>query len=687
MTMLRLASSRIHLTASDLDWHVRRHERRLAKLLKGEKPVPFTDDPNAQVQSPGPKRRVIPDELPRRPPKGEKPAEEIPIYSDEPVPRDSQEFWDRILADAGTSARVHQMSLARSPQVIFPSSTFLENNGSVRLSIRDEEEEDENVAPDGVSMGEILISPRSPVSDWESAASTQILSRLSPLSPPSLDVDEGNRQILSPRTSLERLSPSSQAIHDVNFEGPQHINNRKAGAEQAADPQDSWPNQMDVDGPSDAGPSLHHYSSTSSLQDPEPGTFGMPFGAKARKAELAAFRNVSIAGSEANDLPFQDSYTSHHQGQHVRTRSGVFPRSRLYISEAAASSSPDKHEKQPPQLDDPASAEEHGLLLLPPRRRKKYKRRSETYSFVASEASTSYRHPSRAASASNNFTYANSNDGIRAETDDSASPFFIHDEQPTTYQHGSAFVNHEDQLSSPRPNRFLYPTSSPYRRSTEHHSPRSSSTYPHGMSHPSREVSWTDLPHDAIINTRGYATFPRQPSQRLPLPFGNVSRNTSNSYSLASNIPSDENSPNPNNAYNASTPPSPLSVSTTGIQPTPSRLSVYNDSLPAYYQPQTPIGLPRNGLPRMSLQNPFFTAPARARTRIGRDFADRLQEAFATPSRGLRRTDGRMGMGIGTGPWRYEQENVSLEIEAERLEWRMEEQQQQRGEDGWETDE
>ncbi|KAL8702958.1 MAG: hypothetical protein Q9201_003862 [Fulgogasparrea decipioides] len=680
--MLRLASSRIGLTASDVDWHGRRHERRLAKLQKGEKLVPFTDDPNAQVQSPGPKRRVIPDELPRRPHKGKKPAEEIPIYSDEPVPRDSQAYWDRILADAGTSARVHQTSLARSPHVIFPSSTFLENNGSVRLSIRDEEEEDENVAPDGGPIGETLISPRSPVSDWESAASTQIQSRLSPLSLPSLDAEEDNRQILSPRTSLESVHLPSRAIYDVNYEGAQHTNNHKAGEEQAADSQDSWPSQMDVDGPSDAGPNLHHYSSMSSLQDREPGTFGMHFGAQARNAELAASRNVSMAGSEANDHAFQDGYINHHQAQHVRTRSGVFPRSRLYISEAAASSSPDKHQKPSPHLEDPASAKEHGLFSLPLRRRKEYKPRSETYSFGASEESTSYHHPPQAASASSNFAYANSNDGIQAEADDLASPFSIHDEQSTNYQHRSAYLNPEDDSSSPRQNRFLHPASSPYHRSTEPRSPSSSSTYPHRVSPRSREVSWTDLPHNAIMSTHGYATFPRQPSQRLPLPFGSVSRNTSNSYTLPSNVPSDENSPNPNNSYNPSTPPRSISASSTSIHPTPTRLSVYNDSLPAYSQPQTPIGLPRNGLPRMSVQNPFFTAPARAGARIEGSFANRLQQTFATPSRGLRRTDGRMGR----GPWRYEQENVSVEVEAERFERRME-QQQQRGDDGWETDE
>ncbi|KAI4125875.1 MAG: hypothetical protein LQ338_004040 [Usnochroma carphineum] len=613
--MLRLASTRLTLDSSDVSWHVRRHERRLAKLKAGKPARVSTDRPIAKPQTPEPRHEHFADELPKRS-KTRASPEHIPIYSDEPVPRDAQAFWDHILAEAASSGRVHQEPLARSPRVIVPSDTFLENHASVHLSIRGENGDEQDQARNNGPLQELLISPRSPVSDI-SEPSTEIRSRLSPLSLPSLDGDENHHQSQSRQSSSEQLDAYSSTKQHIETEhGP---DSHPFMSRQESESQ--WINQMDGDGPSDAAPSLHHHRSPSSLQDPEPGSVGMPFGAQARRAELAASRNMS--GSDPT--------------QPRRTHSWGLQRSRLYISEVAASSSPDKHPKTPGQLNDQVPHNEAGLLSLPPRRRKGYKRRSETYSLVASEASTTHAESMQAIFASNN-------------------PF-----NPTGDRNSP--TEPVDLVSSPGSVQHHQPTSSPYQRSSMSHPSHSSPTYPNGMSFHSRNSSSIELPYMPNASIHETPNPLRRPFERLPIPFSASSRIQSTNAALPPNTPTaDENDCYPSSPYIPRTPP--RSISSTSMTATPTRISIYDDSLPAYFQPQTPIGLPRNGLPRMSLQNPFFTAPARAGTRSGRGVTGWLYSAFATPSRVERRRE------VGVWRGRDEQENVSVEVEAERMERR-----------------
>ncbi|KAL8715635.1 MAG: hypothetical protein Q9225_006366 [Loekoesia sp. 1 TL-2023] len=672
--MLRLAPTRITLASSDLDWHVRRHGKRQATLRKDRSSKGTVTAPDTQSPSPGPRHQPVTDKAPSRSKSERASAEEIPIYSDEPVPRDSQAFWDKILADAGSSARVHQGLLARSPQVIVPSDTFLENNGSVRLSIRGENEDDQIHASSGSVLEELLISPRSPISDPGTTASAEIQPRLSPLSLPSLDGEENWQQTQSRHSSLESfdLHSSIQKSVDADVASDSHALRPSSG--RGIDSQDPWVNQMDVDGPSDAVPSLRHYSSTSSLQDPEPGSIGMPFGAQARKAELAASRNtcaahlttnlaVPYADAETFDQSFQDGYTTSSRVQHMRTRSGGLRRSRLYILEAAASSSPDKRQKSPVASKNGALVDQGDLLSLPPRRLKRYKPRSDTHSHVASEQSNN--EDPQAALASSNALDSGSNVYSHAQPTRSGSTFTIHNDYAIGLPPEPLPRATNDSFSSPGSVHRHNASSSPYYSPNISQSSHSSSTYPWGMSPNSQNVSLIDLPSTIDANNRQYPPSVRPHFERLPRPFRAASRNLSMNSDLPHNMPStDENSHYPSSPYLPSTPP--RSISTTSVHLTPTPLSIYNDSLPAYSQPQTPIGLPRNGLPPMSLQNPFFTAPVRAGARIGRGAAGWLHSAFATPSRSLRRRE------MGTWVRRNGQENVSVEVEAQRMERRRE---------------
>ncbi|KAL9577427.1 MAG: hypothetical protein Q9212_006373 [Teloschistes hypoglaucus] len=612
-----LKSLEIMTVPLDVDWHMKHQKRRLATLEKG---VPLTSAPlglDAEPQS-SHTRRVEPDDLLVRK-RSSKQNEEIPIYSDEPVPQESQAFWDRILVEAGTSAKVHQASLARSPQVIVPSDTFFENNASVQASVRGQDDDDRGRGSNRGVVEETLISPRSPVSSSDSSAATQIQSCLTPFSYGSETDDDDRRQMLPLEDSPEPLDLPPLESYKADYEGPSLSN---SGIPKGRQARNSWANQMDVDGPSDVTASmLRHYTSTSSLQNHGLSSAGMPFGAHARKAELAASRR-SITHSEANTAMQlinepSSGYSDHagiHPQQHFRATSEGLRRSRLYISEAAASSSPLKHQESHPELASPEYAEEPDPLDQPPRHRKTYLRRGDTPSYVLSDASAHHEYAGEVEASSSNAVRQLSEHYQQMEVDD--HPF----------------------------------------------------TYLNSMSPHSRDDSWTSLPVNPFLSTRTNPTLPRQPFQPLPFDIGAPSRNISGSYN---NLPSNENTQRQSSSI-PGTPPRSIS-SAINVHPTPTRLSIYNDALPAHSQPQTPIGLPRNGLPFPRLaRNPYFTAPARAGARIGRGFADRLQATFASPTRSARRSGveadagGRRHgfMGSAGGVWRYEQENVDVAVRA-----------------------
>ncbi|KAL9017698.1 MAG: hypothetical protein Q9185_004973 [Variospora sp. 1 TL-2023] len=544
--MLRLAASRITLDSKDLALHLRRHEKRLED---GKQAKDGLLVPNAQTQHFSPRLDDVSNELwgSSRTRRRRRSPPEVPIYTDEPVPRDSQAFWDRIVADAGSSARIHQEPLARLPQVTVPSATSLENNGSVRLSIRgeneDEDEQNQGVHP----TQEVLISPRSPVSDSSSTPSTETLSHRSQFSLPSLDGEENRLQLRPRECSFEQTELYSSAKEDNDSDITLENRQSRSPVGDSIDPQSLWANQMDLDGPSDVAPRLQHHRSTSSLQDPEPASVGMPFGAQARKAELAASRNTAsmtegpLPYTESRDfgLSSQTRYTDPPPAQHIRIRSGTLPRSQLYISEAAASSPPEKHRPSPAGPKDAGPADESYLLPVP-RRREREKRRE-----------------------------------------------------------------------------LPYPPPNPLRR----------------------------------------------PYEPFRLPFRAVSRTSSTNAPFPPNYtPADENGRYPGSPYLPSTPP--RSLSTTSIATAPTRISIYNDDHSPTAQPQTPVGLPRHGIPPMPLQNPFFTAPARAGSRIRQGAAGWLHSAFATPSRAER------GREVEGWTGRRGQENASVEIEAQRRERR-----------------
>ncbi|KAL9639386.1 MAG: hypothetical protein Q9204_001113 [Flavoplaca sp. TL-2023a] len=366
--MLRLAPTRISLAPADLDWHVRRHEKRLAKSKNGESTTDKAQASKHQSKSSKHPSAKDPDTMSTHSPR----KDPVPIFSDEPVPQNSEEsqpFWTGILAEIAAAGRGNQTSISRSH---LPDAS-IQDSGGRRISVRGQHETDWS---HGSALGDIQISPRSPDSlpqspasssgSWTSA-STQIQSRQTPNSVPARYLDDDAAEQQSSDNSDQELDPKPVAVHGQDVVS-QHIRI----------------NEMDVDGSSDTGPHLHHHRSVSSWQDFEPGLRGMPFGAQARRAELAASRNASVDSASIDprcpesefitpDHALQDGYSHSHSLQHMRSRSGGLPRSRLYISEVAASSSPEKRQRSTAGSDLPMVSS-NNTGSAPGRVRKKYKR-------------------------------------------------------------------------------------------------------------------------------------------------------------------------------------------------------------------------------------------------------------------------------------------------------------------------
>ena len=744
--MLRPTATRITLDASDIDWHNKRRKDRLARLAKhgsGKQSAAPVNDPDVEAQSPGPKRKAVPDKLPIRSSHDNEKDQDIPTYSDEPVPQDSPEFWDKVIRDAGPSARIHHAPLARTPQVFVPSATFLENNGSVHLSVRGQEEDGHRHTPEQ-NPGEVLASPNSPIrSSLDGGASTQVLNRLSPRSLPVLDSEEDNDQGGTRLNSPILLdNPSPQRFED---DSQQHVetDSRPKSMGRDRDNDTPWVNQMDVDGPSDAGTSSSPPSSNSSFHGRDHGTSKMSRGShQPSRIDILAQRIASMALSRAGtsmdwiDDEIRKFYSPEeirlpNLAQQHRARSGGLPLSRLRIAETAASSSPEKdlepHNRAGSSGDDD-SPRPRSIL---PRRRRDYRRRSQTYSYTPSEASASYESRPPIAGPIRNPLNPDSDDEFSfANLEYGGSSFTIPTRDTTDSPHEPIRTRMDDnQLSSSSGNSRRHHSGQLYDRvpsrvpstSTNANTPPS-----HASPLPNAFLASRERHREQLESMGLGSSNRRRPIARVP-PLSPGELPARNNYNLQQhNLRSNENDrAELSNLNRPSTPPdrrrgdaqTTTHATPTRLPTTPSRMTVYNDSLPPSTQPQTPHGLPRRGLPRTG-PGAYFSAYATApvphnpwanamnagiegrdlndNTMHTMDLVERVRErnmngllsrAMATPSRTEReRALRRVRVGLGMGVGRVEQENLDSNVR-ERGEGTTEEDegmQEEGGESEWE---
>jgi len=607
--MLRLSSTTIGLNSRDLSWHTERHDDRQTRRAKGQSIEVTTSSTSPQRTEESP-RFALPDRFLRHPLTKQNVASNSPldsIISGDPVLQSQRSFWDGILADAGTIPRIYSQDLARHPMIVEPSQNFLKYHNSSKGSVQGlsshsqdlDRSEDHSAVAASIeeSDEEVQVS-----ADDESTLASQNYSKENP------NFKNPSEQ-KTPHSSRRRRR-SIFSFHRKSQETP--------GEDPVLTVQARFSGQIDLDGSFDPvlAPS-GHWTRSSTAENPTDSDYQTRHDyhprAEPSNSEAGKLLETDSDGSLSSmDEPANESTPPQlpqpRSVELFRRRSGALPRSPLWISRTEISSSPDKRPRSPTNSSERSTAEISGFLSQPPRRRRKYKPRTETYSYVESENSmvgSDYQ------SSKHHFL-----DGSVADYPPSSPPEVLEDpgsSPPTYYNHSAAPSSTHQPVPSAQFTSHLSPLTTPFGNTAGRPLP-----FPPSTSNPF--------------------------SPRLPPPFSATPRIVS--FNLA--LPSSSSYP----PHPPSSPPHTASPTSPTPPHTPT-ITIYNDALPPATQPQTPVGLPRNGLPAMSIQNPFgrypyFTAPAG----LGRNRT--------------RTVDGWQGSATPTRRGREEQENVTEAEEAER---------------------
>ncbi|KAI4164514.1 MAG: hypothetical protein LQ342_001827 [Letrouitia transgressa] len=580
--------------------------------------------------------------------------EEISIFTDEPVPKDSREFWDKILAGAGTCSRV---SSAITPQA---SGPLLENSGSAAATVQGNR-------ADAVEPLEIVRSPiEAPISP-RSSLSNHVLEG-SPISPSSLEryaslesgESERDRTGLTAEIASTTIDEASEPLETMSRMSP------RPEKEESRHDLPTFPNQMDLDGPADVGhcwwkyrkrsPLMHLLGESESrstdspdrslspralpratslslsLTEPDPRSIGMPFGNHVRMAEWSATRlrraNPS-EGSVSNSLPLNDTQMLNTR-EPIQPQLDVRPSTPRNVSQSITLKTPEPYNSAI-DLNGRDHRGETRLLSQPPRRKKGYRRRSQTYSYLQSAASLEGTAQYSGESLDICNPFDNSNPHQRSDSSAQGS-FGTHERQT------SASL----ALSLPELTRNPAHLNSAPSPSINYHQPHFSSSYSRYLDHSSThpyptdvEASWFPsssraLGHSSTLPTR-IVPFSSPSTPPRPASYHANWHGASSSSALPFDSPFLENNNHrTGGSFHEDTRSLPrrrhVSHASLSSSASPGRIRVYDDSLPSYSQPQTPVGLPRNGLPRMGWTNPepppawrvgrlrpFSTMPARRR--------------------------------------------------------------------------
>ncbi|KAL9046497.1 MAG: hypothetical protein Q9214_000678 [Letrouitia sp. 1 TL-2023] len=652
--MLRLPATRIGLAAADIEWHANRHNDRQSRRANG---IPFGELSNgSDSHDDRPGKRFPP--FPSKSRSARK-TEEISIFTDEPVPKDSREFWDKILAGAGTSSRVFS---AISPQA---SSPLLKNSGSAAATAQENRADAIEPLENVRSLGEAptaLISPRSPLSSQVSEGS--------PISPLSLErhaslesgENERDRTGLTGEIASTMVDEAGEPLETMSRMSPRP---EKEGPRRYKLP--GFPNQMDLDGPADVGPCRWKYRKRSSLvhllgesesrstdspdrpQSPhtlpratslslsltesDPRSIGMPFGNHVRMAEWSAARLRRVnpfEGSVSNSLPLNDAQLLNAR-EPIQPQLDIRPSPPRNVSQSIASKTPEQPYNSAIELNGRDIRGETRLLSQPPRRKKRYRRRSQTYSYLQSAASleATAQFSGESLDTCNHFDNSNPHQRSNSSTQGSFGP---HERQTSA----SLALSLPELIRNP-----TYLDSNPS-QSMNYHQPQFSSSFSrcpdHNLAHPyPTDVEASPFPsssralgHSSTLPTRIVPSL-SSPIHPPPASFHTNWHRASSSSALPFGSPFFENNHHHQTGLTVhdrarSLPRHHVSHASLSSSASPSRIRVYDDSLPSHSQPQTPVGLPRNGLPRMGWTNPelppawrvgrlrpFSTMPARRR--------------------------------------------------------------------------
>lgn len=582
--MLRARPTQITLNSRDIDWHHVRHENRQGQRARGQ-PVHITATQLSDSPSPPPlDEEPLPFRFPR-PPAQLPPVRglQLPTFTTE---QDMHEYWSRITANAADLPQVHSVSSGRpvmintspSSHSAIEASTASFDSDDVSIQEFDDQENDD---ADSVSLS-YESGHVDPEEESKMSSGTHLPIRSAG------ENDHNNEERDDHSDPMVVQSPHITRRHRLSFSflrrrahGPdtlEHINSVHRQTENA-----------EFDGSSDRHPTHHTYESAhsatesqyatapSSLHDDAPRTQECSADSSASAQDDLEVRHISemlefsSPFKDAPDLATSKSPPLPRQLGKLQRLSGL-PRSPLHISEVAASSSSEKRPR--PTEDAIELSESLEGLSLHPRRAKRYKRRSQSYPYIQSEAEAN-NHSSQQEGSSQDIYHSTLS------------------ELPTL------------QLPAPADNL------------RNQSSPKSSNTSLHPGSDASSEKPFTGPLTRRSLSPLAPPFTPRrspiQPPLALPShPFSAVRRTVS----FAS--PSPSSSPSPSRVQFQTPPYSfnnlPIGPLRTPPPPRTPQYIVYNDRLPASIQPQTPLGLPSNGIPSGGLPGvnygAAYTAPA-----------------------------------------------------------------------------
>ena len=703
--MLRLPATKIELGSRDLVWHTHRYQnRKLEYERTGQVPQPsqpvFEDNQDL---------RLLPYHFPRALSHvaGRSREYDDSLISEEPVPRTSTAFWEDVVASVTTPllrAQHHRNILdedvSTSSLASFDDSRVLE---STRFGDRDVHSLILRYANERTDFLEPAHTGANDSALW-SHTSTE--SSLCPETPKDNDTEEGDRQSLK----ADSIS-NSGSRHRLSFFTFHRRGRRGSLEEDPSRVQTALSSQLDLDGSTDAmTATAKRQLSTSSVSLLEPETqMLLPHRTRrGRRTNSSTFEidiNVSEDSmtesssrkSEADVGPRSFSLPIR-PAEHSRSRSGALPRSRLYISQAAASSSPEKYARTETVATGDSEVVEREDPSHPSNQHVKYDQRTYTYLCHWSgdlHNRTTSKDWDQNSSGSGRQPQAPANANTHAPAGHSTDPESDRvDEEPLDREY------HAQDTT--------FAVNSSYNEDIDTHSPVSSP--PCGSE--AASVSSGEF-HSSPTHFQSFSRSPDQPTPPgeptlpvLPPPFSATPRRISSNQVLPSSSPTNpfttphhyatshdpthtSSSPDPlaepmnpfRTPLHPHTRPSTPAPHTAARPPTrnprhfipsPSpppttssrrSLRVYNDSLPASSQPQTPVGLPRNGLPPMNSIGGAYTAPAGGRALRRQGFE---QSGRQSPTRRPGAWMTRAWRGVSGANLNGEQENLGVESEVER---------------------
>lgn len=568
VTMLRLRPTQITLNSRDTEWHQVRHENRQGQRardrLAGITITRLPHDHNPPQLNEG----LLPHRFPR-PPSVQRPliqGLQLPLFATD---EDRQQYWSRIedetrIGSVTSGTPVMRNTFPSSRSMIQASSASFESDEGSIQEFDDRENNESNYT---------LQSHESDGDDFEdeSKERSEASSSVRSTAETSHHRQDGESQVdstmvQSPHTTRRhRLSISFRRRRASRREAPEQINHTQRRIENADFDGSSDRHPLDDDPGSAQSVAESQYNTAHSSLHEDSGTTqelrAKPTALNPSDLEVRHITEMLEFSSPFKDTPDQPTTTSSPEPRQlsILRRSGGLPRSPLCVSQEAISSSPEKRGR--PTDDQVELSESLETLSIHPRRAKRYKRRSQSYPYMQSEADNSLSFQSDGSSQDVYHSTRSDLPILQLPSSTDNQPRLLNRQSSNSSLHSASHASSEKSLTDSPTRRSLSPLAPPF-TPRQIRSPMQPPLPPHAFSAVRRTVSFASPSNSSSLSPTSPARFQTPPYSSNNLPVRRLRTHP------------------------------PLR--------TPQYV-VYDDSLPASMQPQTPVGLPSNGIPNGGL--------------------------------------------------------------------------------------